>query len=941
MLRSRKIFFLFLAWIHLVTLVPEGSAQGFSLSGFQVVSSNRVGRTQWEYVLRAIVTNNVANAVGVQGFVYSTSSNTVVLQEKWDIGNVAFGSSLVSTGTFVVRQDRLFPFDPAGLQTVFLAESMPLSVGISSPISGLLTNGTNVLISGTVGQGVNSVIVGRERATLNGNNFNAIVPLEEGRNTVSAVATNAFGGAGVDNITVIRDTTPPVLNVEAPVEGAILSSRQLTVSGLVNDAVPGTVNPEQASVMVNGLPATVLNRSYAIPEILLVPGKNIIDVMARDRAGNVRQKQIEVTYQSPASRKHLVRLAGEGQTALVASVLPEPLVVEMVDGDGVVQTNQPVTFSVTRNDGLLLAPPDTGRSLTLLTDYRGQAQLRFQLGLRTGVANNQVEVSSPGVTPVLFCANSTGAPPAKVTALIPETQTGETGKPLPNRWTAFVTDGGGNPVAGAPVTFMVFLGTGTLGGATTIITNTDSDGRASVIHTLGAEEGVNNNSVLAFVPGVTNSSAVFTASARSSQQLRDTRVVGLVLDNANRPMSNILCRLVDTFLGTATDAQGQFVISNAPVGAVRLIVDARDRGYTGEWHFLEFDLVNVAGQANSLDRPIYMVPLDTASGVLAGGNQDVVLHLKDMPGSSLTIFANSVRDPNGNPTTSRVTWTQVNAERIPMSPPLGSQPMFTSAIQPANLRFNPPARMCIPNSGAPPGQILEMFGFDHDIGAFVAVGTATVSSNGAQICSDPGFGVVKSGWHPVVPPPPPCTPVCSGPPADTECTTYQTIPPASACACPTYKAVPKTITPTKANGCKGCNNGTPIPPQTDPQCCGTETFAGGFVVCCNGVKLACAGSSFNGTSKAQTALRQCVILHEQEHYKHVDCPTGANECNTTRPPFKPGQDAGQGECDASKVEVTCLQGVNCGGDAACEAAVAARIAQMKMYGNNNKAGCFP
>ena len=48
---------------------------------------------------------------------------------------------------------------------------------------------------------------------------------------------------------------------------------------------------------------------------------------------------------------------------------------------------------------------------------------------------------------------------------------------------------------------------------------------------------------------------------------------------------------------------------------------------------------------------------------------------------------------------------------------------------------------------AVPGEQVEMFSFDHDLGEFVATGTATVSEDGTQICSDPGFGIVKSGWH--------------------------------------------------------------------------------------------------------------------------------------------------------------------------------------------------
>src|SRR5262249_37892443 len=127
---------------------------------------------------------------------------------------------------------------------------------------------------------------------------------------------------------------------------------------------------------------------------------------------------------------------------------------------------------------------------------------------------------------------------------------------------------------------------------------------------------------------------------------------------------------------------------------------------------------------------------------------------------------------------------------------------------------------------------------------------------------------------------------------------------------------PKTEAQTKANGCKGCASGTPKEPQTDAQCCASDSFAAGFVVSCNGKKLACAGSGFNGTSKGQVILRDCALAHEREHFKHVDCPTGADECKTTRPGFKPGQDPGQAECDASKVGVVCLQNSNCMGDAA-------------------------
>jgi PKD repeat protein len=533
--------------------------------------------------------------------------------------------------------------------------------------------------------------------------------------------------------------------------------------------------------------------------------------VGRDRAGNETPREIQVVLQEQASRKRLVALAGDAQAGVVGTNLPEALLVELVDSDGVVQTNQPVTFSVTRGDGLLLAPPDSGRSLTMQTDDKGRASVIFKLGTRAGSGNNQVTITSPGVqAPLTFNAHGVGAAPARVLALIPETQVGEVGKPLAQPWTALVTDGEGNPVEGAPLTFLLMQGGGSFGGQTMITTNTDSDGRASVVLTLGMEAGLNNHVVLALAAGVTNSSVTFVASAQTPQAVPNTRVVGLVLDNANRPMSNVLCIIYRTFLAAVTDENGRFVISNAPVGAIRLLVDARERGYPGEWHALEFDLVTVAGRDNSVDRPIYMLPLDSDHGTMAGGPQDVQLRLKGIPGATMTVFANSVRDNNGNRITNRVTWTEVNQERVPMAPPKGAQFSLAWTVQPPGMRFDPPARICIPNAGLGPGQVLEMFGFDHDLGAFVSLGTGTVTPDGSQVCSDAGFGVTKSGWGGFIPPRFPCTAVCSGP-RPSPCFDYITHPGRGLCDCPRFEERPKSLVRNvvaQVNGKKQASGGT-------------------------------------------------------------------------------------------------------------------------------------
>lgn len=56
----------------------------------------------------------------------------------------------------------------------------------------------------------------------------------------------------------------------------------------------------------------------------------------------------------------------------------------------------------------------------------------------------------------------------------------------------------------------------------------------------------------------------------------------------------------------------------------------------------------------------------------------------------------------------------------------------------------------------------EVFSFDHDLENWVSVGPGRVSADGAVVVSDPGFGIMKSGWGYRPPPPPPkkCVDAC-------------------------------------------------------------------------------------------------------------------------------------------------------------------------------------
>ncbi len=640
---------------------------------------------------------------------------------------------------------------------------LPIAVTIDSPTANVQTRDDAIDVTGTVETGVDSVTVNGVVASVSGTSFTAVaVPLREGKNVITAVARTAVGNSGTASVVVLRDTKAPRIAIETPRNGAVLTSLQVDVAGQVNDLIAGTtINADDCDVTVNGVEAMVANRSFLVPGLLLKRGVNTLTAVASDRLGNSSTAAINVRVEDQAGQR-IVLLAGSGQSAGIFEELPDRLVVALENASGDAVVGRPVTFEVSRGTGVLRAFPAEGTRVTVLTDDLGHASVVYELGGRSGAGNNRVLATAPGfLGEVEFCANTASGAPLRVVANAGDQQSGATGGTLPQSLVALVTDAGGNPVGGVDVTFEVLQGGGSFAGSPTAVSTTDLDGLAEALWTLGLEAGIENNAVGVTFPGLVESGAAFTASALRVGSPSATRVSGVVLDNQDNPVPGATVTIDDTALTAVTDDQGQFSIAGAPIGFIQFHVDGSTTSLPGEWPNLPFELTTTAGRDNSIGRPIYLLPFDLTTTAPAAGTEDVTLSLANVPGSELTVFANSVTCADGS-TNCEVSVTQVRNERVPMQPPLGSSFMLAWTIQPTGATFDPPARICIPNTDQLPGQQVEIFSFDHDQGEFIAVGTATVMADGSQICSDPGFGIVEGGWHSCTPPPPPCTPGGAG-----------------------------------------------------------------------------------------------------------------------------------------------------------------------------------
>ena len=682
---------------------------------------------------------------GVPALINGSSFNCTV--------TLTSGANLINTTTIDVAGNSSasplsLTYTPA--PTVKLISPAPLSYLNLSPTT----------VTGTVDDPTATITINSIQAAVANGQFSAQVPLAEGPNIVTATATSAAGAVGNTSIEVTLDTTPPRVNINTPADKFVTTEGSITVSGSVNDIVVGTVNDEQAHVSVNGTTAQVANRMFLATNVPLNMGDNVIQAVGQDRVGNAATTQITVTRQAPPPS--LIRvISGNNQTGTIGSVLPAPLVVVVTDQNGDPFPNKPVIFKVIQDEGMVNAGGPPAPTVITNTDAQGQAQVQWKLGMRAGAGGNTVEAYVVGVSgTAIFTATGTQGPAGKIVIDTGNDQVGEINQSLPKPFIAVVVDDGNNRLAGVPVTFTVKEGSGNFGGLPNLTVVSDSDGRVAATLTLGVKDGNANNLVEATFPGNQSFPASFTASGRTPNDATKTTISGVVLDNSNVPIPGVTIRAVLTNLlnsnssiiqsaaAAQTDAQGQFTISQAPVGFVKLLVDGSTALLPGKYPTLDYDMVTVAGQNNTVGLPIYLLPLNLnnqlcVTATTGGGT----LTIPEAPGFSLTFGAGQVTFPGGSKA-GCISVTVVHGDKVPMVPGFGQQPRFIVTIQPAGAMFNPPAAITLPNvDGLKPRTVTEMYSFDHYIGSFVAIGTGTVSDDGQVIRSNPGVGVLKAGWH--------------------------------------------------------------------------------------------------------------------------------------------------------------------------------------------------
>ena len=657
----------------------------------------------------------------------------------------------------------------SGIRLTLFGEvpDQPPAVNITVPPPDLVTAEREIEITGTFEGFVESVEVNGFAAILEDGTFTVpAFSLPEGTTRLLATASNGAGTA-TDVVTVRRDTAPPRVVIEIPAPGSRLVSDTVTVAGTVNDILPGaTVSADDVAVTVNGRPALVANRGFLFEDLPLELGENRIEAVATDRAGNTERTEITVTREPDLVGLRLEIAGGNAQRALVGSRLPEPLSVRVTDREGEPVPDRIVELEVHRGDGFLHDPAgDPRRRLRRRTDVEGEVSVPFTLGSRTGEGFHRVRVTTPGsLTFVELCATALPAAPATISVVKALPPRGAVGQALSEPLQVLVADATGNGVPGVPVTFRVEGGgglfkaaDGSSADARTRAVLTDADGIARVRWVLGTETGRDRQRASATFEGNPGFPATFLVTAVTPGAPEATTITGVVQDRLGQPIEGVRAVVRGAEgpeggpLEAFTGSDGRFVIDNVPPGGHRVGIEgstADDPARNLFYPSLDMAIEALPGVTNELRQPVILPFLDLEGAKLVGGDEDVVLEMAGVPGFALKVFAHSTVLPDGTRAPVVMSSSQVSFNRVPMPPPQGATPLMVGTLQPAGVRFDPPAQVIYPNfEGLAPGDVADIFAFHHDIGEFVNMGPGTVSEDGSVVVSDPGFGLTRSGWH--------------------------------------------------------------------------------------------------------------------------------------------------------------------------------------------------
>lgn len=171
----------------------------------------------------------------------------------------------------------------------FKVDSVLPQLVIASPEDNAVLNSKDIVVSGSVEVGATVKVDGQPVSVDEVGHFNKIITISGNSAAITVVAMDFAGNSTQKVLHVSLDTTPPALTVISPVSFREVHKLPVLVRGTTEPGATVTVNGKAATVDADG---GFLYGLYEISE----GEASIIQVVAKDAAGNVATKNVNVTY---------------------------------------------------------------------------------------------------------------------------------------------------------------------------------------------------------------------------------------------------------------------------------------------------------------------------------------------------------------------------------------------------------------------------------------------------------------------------------------------------------------------------------------------------------------------------------------------------------------------------------------------------------------------
>ncbi|MEW5853610.1 MAG: Ig-like domain-containing protein [Myxococcota bacterium] len=417
-------------------------------------------------------------------------------------------------------------------------------------------------------------------------------------------------------------------------------------------------NPTYAGNVTLDLTSNPLNATLEGATEPFVLGVATFDVFTINRPGNYTLIADDGTFSVTSAAftiqlgppDHVVKV-GVDQDGVAGLALAQPLQVTVVDAEDNPVPGASVRFTILQGSGDLreVGGPDPGVQQTQLlvtSDGNGLAQATFFLDPVVGVNRVRADLAAGTLVPVEFVSN--GGPGAP--AILEQTGDGQTGVVATalQPFVVTVKDANNNVVPNTTVTFELGLGAGSL---TQTSVQTNAQGQAQTVLTLGQTAGTSNNTVVARVNLL---SYTFTASA-----IPDVAAEVLIESGDNQSATvgqqltqSLVVRVEDRFNNRVPDVTVDFSVLTGG-GSLSANIDVTDANGLAS---TDLTVGTVAGVGNNTVQALVtgLTPV-TFSASATAGNAD---HIEIANGDAQTGTVGAalpqalqvrVEDVNGNP----------------------------------------------------------------------------------------------------------------------------------------------------------------------------------------------------------------------------------------------------------------------------------------------------